>query len=330
MTWVPPSRKISPLRLATLCALCMLATLCSAQKWSFVVTGDGRADTKGKRPEDKNGVNVLITGEIAQATVAEKAKFLIWTGDLVGGAKEKSAFETELLTWRGLMDPLYERGIGVYPVRGNHETHCKESVEVWNKVFAGKYALPQNGPDGEKNLTYFIEEGPVLMIGLDEYSAPVKSVNQVWLDSVLKSHKKQFIFAAGHEPAFMDGHHTDVLDIDPIKRDTFWTSLVNAGARAFFAGHDHLYDHMLVTKAGTPKGKEIHQMVAGTAGAPYYDPGPYTGVNSDWTLTRVKSIGKTYGYLLVEVDGSKITISFKGRKSPGVYEVMDQVVFTVE
>jgi hypothetical protein len=307
----------------------LTASTVLAQKWSFVVCGDGRADTKGNRPEDKNGVNVVITGEIAQATVQEHAKFLIWTGDLVGGAKDKSVFETELLTWRGLMTPLYDKGIGVYPVRGNHETHCKESVEVWNKVFAGKYGLPKNGPEGEQNLTYFIEEGPVLMIGLDEYSAPVKSVNQVWLNTVLKDHKKHFIFAAGHEPAFMDGHHTDVLDVDPVKRDAFWTSLVNAGARAFFAGHDHLYDHMLVTKAGTLKGKEIHQMVAGTAGAPYYDPGPYTGVNSDWTLTRVKSIGKTYGYLLVEVDGDKITISFKGRKSPGVYEVMDQVVFTV-
>lgn len=307
----------------------LTAPLARADKWCFVVTGDGRSDTKTARPQDKNGVNILITGEMAQATINEKARFLLWTGDLVGGSKGKEDFERELLTWRGLMEPLYSQGINVLPVRGNHETHCPEGVEVWNKVFSGIYALPQNGPASEKNLTFFYESGPVLVVGLDEYSTPKPAINQTWLDATLASHKKPFIFSAGHEAAFMDGHHTDVLDVNPPARDAFWTSLIKAGARTFFAGHDHLYDHMLITREGADPGPELHQFVAGTAGAPYYEPGPYTGVNTGWKISRVKAIGRTYGYLLVEVEDNKVTITFKGRTAPGVYVPMDSFSYLV-
>ena len=288
-----------------------------------MVSGDGRCDTKKPRPEDKNGVNVVITKEIAEATIRENARYLLWTGDLVGGADEKDAFEKELMTWRGIMDPVYDKGIKVLPVRGNHETHCNESVQVWDKVFSGKYGLPQNGPMDEKNRTFFVEDGNTLIVGLDEFETRIPSVNQPWLDSVLKTHKKPFIFSAGHEAAFMDGHHKEVLDADPAKRDAFWKSLVAAGARTFFAGHDHLYDHMVITQDSPNPGPELHQFVAGTAGAPYYDPGPYTGVNDGWKIKRVKAIGKTYGYLLVEVEDDKVTITFKGRTAPGVYVPMD-------
>ncbi len=301
-----------------------------AEKWSFVVSGDGRSDTKHARPEDKNGVNVVITGEIAQATMNEKARFLVWTGDLVGGSKGQEDFEKELLTWRGVMQPLYTAGIGVYPVRGNHETHCPQGVAVWNKVFSGMYALPQNGPSSEKNLTFYVESGPVLLVGLDEYSTPKPAINQSWLDETLAAHKKPFIFSAGHEAAFMDGHHTDVLDADPPKRDAFWNSLIKAGARTFFAGHDHLYDHMLITREGSNPGPELHQFVAGTAGAPFYAPGPYAGVNTGWNISRVKAIGQTYGYLLVEVDDTEVTITFKGRTAPGVYVPMDSFRYSAK
>ena len=120
------------------------------------------------------------------------------------------------------------------------------------------------------------------------------------------------------------------MDADPVKRNAFWGSLINAGCRVFFCGHDHLYDHMLVTKAGSNPGPELHQIVAGTAGAPFYKQGDYTGKNEGWNLKRLKHIDNTYGYLVVEIDGLKATITFKGRTAPGKYEAMDSFTFVAK
>ena len=300
-------------------------------KWSFVVAGDGRADLKANRPEDKNGCNVVITGEIGKAVVQEKAKFLMWTGDLVYGySKDPADFEKMLMTWRDTMKPVYDKNIPILACRGNHEAGATDSEKVWSKVFSGKYAMPNNGPDTEKNLSFYYGKGDVLAISLDQYTYGKEKINQPWLDSVLKEHPKPFIFAMGHEPAFMDGSHKDTMDADPIARNAFWDSLINAGERVFFCGHDHLYDHMLVTKAGAKPGPEVHQIVAGTAGAPFYKEGEYAGKNEGWNLKRLKHIDNTYGYLLVTIEGKKATITFKGRVSAGKYEAMDSFTYTAK
>ncbi len=307
----------------------LASSMAQAQKWSFVVAGDGRADPKAHRSEDKNGVNTLITGEIANAVVAEKAKFLMWTGDLVYGyTKTAAEFELQLTTWRDLMKPLYDRKIPVLACRGNHDSGAAESESVWNRVFAGPYAMPHNGPDTEKNLSFFYGKGDVLAIGLDQYVTGKEKINQPWLDSVLAKYPKAFIFPMGHEPAFMDGAHKDTMDASPADRDAFWNSLINAGTKVFFCGHDHLYDHMAVTRTGSSPGAELHQVVAGTAGAPFYKVGDYSGNNEGWKLQRLKHIDNTYGYVLVEIDGKKATITFKGRTSPGKYVAMDSFSYS--
>jgi len=309
-----------------------LAASAKADRFRFIVAGDGRSDPKAHRPEDRDGVNTLITEEVCQAVLQEKAKFLMWTGDLVYGYEKTNpkAFETELLTWRKLMQPLYDKRIPVLACRGNHDSSSAEADATWNKVFSGKYALPQNGPATERNLTFFYTRGPVLAIGLDQYEQKGEAINQPWLDQVLAKHKKPFIFSMGHEPAFMDGMHKDTMDASPEKRDLFWESLIKAGSRAFFCGHDHFYDHMLIQRASGAPGPEMHQFTAGTAGAPFYKEGEYAGNNVGWKLTRAKHIDKTYGYILVEIDGKKATITFKGRTAPGRYEAMDSFSYTVK
>src|SRR5579862_9187203 len=153
-------------------AILALAAFATADHFQFIVAGDGRADPGAKPPraEDKNGVNIVITAEMAQAVLAEHAKFLLWTGDLVLGARgDANQFETMLLTWRGLMEPLYARHIPVLACRGNHESGSADGVAVWDKVFSGRYAMPNNGPATEKNLSFYYTYGPVLTVGLDEY-----------------------------------------------------------------------------------------------------------------------------------------------------------------
>ncbi len=282
--------------------------------------------------EDVDGVNTLITAEMTQAVLDEHAKFLLWTGDLVYGANGDAAkLETMLMRWRGIMQPLYDAKIPVLPCRGNHEFGNKRANEIWNKVFSGDYALPQNGPDDQKNLTFYFKYGPVLAIGMDQYTVEADNiaVDVPWVKSIMNTEHKPFIFTYGHEPAFMDGAHKDLMDNDVRKRDAFWDAIIAAGSRVYFCGHDHLYDHMTVVNGAGKPGPVMHQLVAGTSGAPFYKAGQYEGENSHWKLTRVKNITKTYGYILVDINGNKATITFKGRVAPGRYKAMDSFSFTV-
>jgi Calcineurin-like phosphoesterase len=261
---------------------------------------------------------------------------LLWTGDLTNVSEgDSTTFERQLLAWRAVVKPLYDHGVTVLPVRGNHEVvwydpkdssrkpqDIPDAKATWDKVFAGKYALPPNGPDGEKNISFFNVLDSMLVVGVDHYTTR-HSVNQTWLSRVLEQEKKPFIFVYGHEPAFAAGSHPDneTLATDSVKRNEFWESLIKAGARVYFCGHDHFYDHMSITRPGVESGPEMHQLTAGTAGAPFYEQGDYNS-NSGWKLGVVHH-AKTYGYIVAAIEGHRATITFKGRMAPGQYEMLD-------
>lgn len=330
--------------------LLTLPLLGQAEPLRILVAGDGRAEypwQRCQRDEDVNGINVKITTEIAQAVLDEKAQIMLWTGDMANinerDPDKRKALKKKLMAWRDIMQRLYDKNIAVLAVRGNHEVEWHQEKdwtpikipgarEVWNEVFSGRYALPDNGPQSEKYLSFFYPKGPVLCIGLDEYERPEKTphyVDQQWLDKVLNDEKRPFIFAYSHEPAFMAGRHAkqETLAVVPEKRDRMWKSLYKAGARAYFCGHDHFYDHMEVQSDMTPKG--MHQFLAGTAGAPFYDAGGYAE-ELGWNLTRIKHQDRLWGYILIVVDEGRATITFKGRSLPGKYEEMDSWSYTPE
>ena len=136
----------------------------------FVVAGDTRGDD--------NGVNTTILSEIVQATINEDADFILVLGDLVNGSSVQAELESQLQTWLNTMEPLYSAGIGVYPCRGNHDIGSKAA---WDTVFSGDYALPDNGPDGEDNITFSFTQGNMFIVALDQYVSG-SCINQVWLD----------------------------------------------------------------------------------------------------------------------------------------------------
>ena len=86
--------------------------------------------------------------------------------------------------------------------------------------------MPGNGPSTGENLGFFFGKGDVLTIGLDRYIYRKEAVNQPWLDEVLGMYPKPFIFAMGHEPAFMDGSHKDTMDANHEQSDAFWGSMI--------------------------------------------------------------------------------------------------------
>ncbi len=291
------------------------------------MTGDGRSGSH--RPEDHNGVNTVIMTELAQAIVAEKPKLLLFSGDLIAGPKTDDEMESQLHTWLDVMKPVYDAGIQVYNIRGNHEMHVPDPEAVWRKVFVGKYAMPNNGPKGEEGMSFTVSYKNVLIVGLDEFMTKDIHINQAWLNDVLKNKKEQHLFVFSHKMAFRSGNHDDGLEVNLPARDALIKSLIAAGGCTAFFGHDHLYDHKAFTAPGDSPDKTLHQFVIGTAGAPLVHGTDDPGNNGDWKVEKISHIEDHYGYAVVEIDGPKVTITFKSRQSPGVFAAADTFTYTV-
>ena len=260
-------------------------------EWSFAVIGDSRGTD--------NGVNTTVLGQIATAIVNEAPDFVLFTGDLVESSDTQAVLESRLTTWRNTMQPVYDAGIEVYPVRGNHDTGSKAA---WDNVFSGQYALPANGPAGEENVTFSFSYENAFIVGLDQYGSHAHRVDQTWLDQQFAANELPHVFVFGHEPAY-EVVHTDSLNDYPTNRDTFWDSIGAEGGRIYFTGHDHLYHH---GAAQDSNDNWIHQLIVGNAGAPLYawDETAEAGLATlDWD-------DENYGYVLAEVDGGAATMSF--------------------
>ena len=233
--------------------------LVSGDKWSFAVI----CDTRGNDSDysGKTGINDVVLKEMVSAVAREHCKFVLVPGDMINGywANNSVSYANQFKNWNATMRPLYDAGIKVYTIRGNHEygnyinypnypynlTLDSALEKAYLDEFAGNN--PDNGPQGERNLTYKFTYKNALFIGLDLY-VNNHTVNQEWLDDVLEKDKKEHTFVFGHEPAFKINHN-DSLAIYPARRDAFWNSLGKAGCQVYFCGHDHLYNRARINDA---------------------------------------------------------------------------------
>jgi hypothetical protein len=122
------------------------------------------------------------------------------------------------------------------------------------------------------------------MLNTDRAGNP-HTINYDWLASDLAATTADHIFVFGHEPAYPVGPHLgNSLDAYPAERDAFWQLLVDHEVDIYFAGHEHLYNHVVV--------EGVHQVISGTCGAPIY-----TGYG-----------GEFYHYVVVTVNGLDVSV----------------------
>ena len=330
----------------------------ASQSWQFVATGDCRSGAEG------SGVNVEILDKVARAVAEEDIEFVLFTGDLVYGHSDRKnrgdegalrRLEQELMLFRNTMEPIYSKDIPVYCVRGNHSAtqrypdHAShpdhrpiwpESKKIWDKVMSGKYAMPDNGPEREKNVTFSATHKNAMILGLDLYTPNLDSasnpdgsypkdacrrVNQEWLDQQLKT-KSEHVFVFTHEPAFKVQHndcmHGDMSYGSDFSeyRNRFWKSISAAGARAYFCGHDHGYAHARIDDGDGNMGNDIHQFVVGTAGAGVNIVPEYNGYNKPYNPIA-KEHAQKYGYMLITINGLEASFEFKAlNEETGIFE----------
>ncbi|MDF7825431.1 metallophosphoesterase [Pontiellaceae bacterium B12227] len=282
-----------------LSVVCVVSS--SGESWKFLVYGDSRGTSHDDQVADE------ILGELVAATTNESPDFVLFPGDLVYWGK-LTAFQE----WKSVMQPVYDAGIGIYPVMGNHDAFSPTSYKA---VF--EKSIPDNGPDGEIDLTYAIAHSNALILALDAH-AQNHRVNQAWVEEQLDSNILPHVFAFSHEPAFK-AQHNDCLDDFPVERDLFWECLEAAGAHAYFAGHDHFYSHARIENGDGDQATDVHQYITGAAGAPLYGAAVFNGENGVRIPVDI-FFELQYGYVVVEIDGLDVTITWKHRTAPGVFE----------
>jgi len=121
-------------------------------------------------------------------------------------------------------------------------------------------------------------------------------------------------------------HIGDSLDAYPTNRDAFWSSLATVGTRVYFCGHEHFYDRARINDGDGNPTNDLYQYIIGTGGSDFYPDNGYTGDNGPWTPMRQWHTNQ-YGYVLGEVYGSRVTLIWKGRTSPGVFQAGELFVF---
>jgi len=295
-----------------LAVLLLLSPKLEANPWSFAVAGDDRTDVRAAKV-DPTGIHSEILTKLMQSLSAQKPSFLLFTGDLVYGDSIRiaHAIAEQFTDWEKLVS-MYAPDLVILPVRGNHETNGDPEGASWLKSF--EPSLTKFGVcyfPGQKGFSYYyvVPEHPnTAVIALDQYNpAAPHQVDLKGLEAALKELKAKGvtnIFVYAHEEAFTSGCHPDADNMasHPTERDKFLELLRSYGCQYLFVGHDHFYDWMEIRNWRWPNDYALNQIVAGTAGAPFYPDKTYFGSHDGYDLVRLDHKQNTYGYLLVTVN----------------------------
>lgn len=278
--------------------------------WQFGMISDSQ------RGDDDNpgtdGVSVPMLSKIATDMKTHNVDLVICSGDLT----EAVAFDTtrdnqrkQYRTWKATMSTFYNSGIGVYPVRGNHEglAYGYDAVSAWRNEFGG---LPSNGPSGDEQQTYAFTNKNAKFLAIDMYDTKnvigigtgfkESSLPQSWINSQIASSTSEQLFVYGHEPMYGRNHDDGYTGS---ARSNFLNSISAGGAGLYISGHDHQHSRSAITDS---TGKIlVQQLVMAPAGEKHY------GYNapSDPNDHEINHLTGQSGYYITRVEGPKVTVT---------------------
>ena len=317
-----------------LLASLFLAVACGkGDSWKFAVI----SDTQGSHAVE-DCINRSILEKIAADIVAEKAKIVLVSGDLINGwiRNYGKDFPEQYGDWKTAMKPVYDANIEVYPIRGNHDDGPERLVlpplpperdpapEALKRLRAAyrdafkEYSYLSAGPDGKDGFGYSFVYRNVFFVGMDLYNGEQHRVNLKWLAGEFEANAQPHVFVYGHEPAF-EVIHKDNLSYYREERDLFWDMIGNAGCKIYFCGHDHIYNRSQIADS---TGNEIWQVIAGTGGGRLRK---WEGEYKDAHVKGQYHNQDYHGYILVAINEGKAVIKWKALvdEAAGKWKVLD-------
>jgi hypothetical protein len=296
------------------------ASTALASSWKFVIMADSRAESWD---DNGNGVAANTLEILVKDIENQSVDVVIFPGDMIGGEpNDSNSLNKQLDSWKLVMKPLYDAGIPIYTVRGNHEYNpygmgSKNTIDPSYEPFLSHFPLPSGTTSPDGGFTYSFAHKNAKFIGFDQYinrssyfssalyglhSNQGQMMNS-WVTAEITNSTSPLNFAFAHEPLFPSKSHPDCMANDPDSRDALLYALSDHHG-AYLCGHDHFY---LRGTASDGRGHTVPELLVGTAGGGNYDyaPGDANGYTGPWTITVDKNYSNSsnpyFGYLLITV-----------------------------
>jgi Calcineurin-like phosphoesterase len=296
--------------------------------WSFAVTCDTRSSYESAGTPayySADGISPYFKN-VAKALSREKGiDLVLFPGDLIRGKKPYLSMEemkADLMQWKAYMQPVFDAGIPVYYVRGNHDQYAvtdpttpgsgyADALAIWNEVISlpdeSVNPITMDASTTYPGETYSFSHKGALFLGIDEYASGAKTFDEAFVKGELsREATHRFVFA--HQPIW--NYKADELG----PSSAVMAEDLQAGkADLFFAGHIHSYQRIL------EKGYRFQELIVGTGSAPQDD---YPTLDAsdpnfvdDPNLTVKSHLGgpdasARFGYVIVTVhpDGSLTSV----------------------
>ncbi|MEM9777307.1 MAG: metallophosphoesterase [Chloroflexota bacterium] len=204
------------------------------------------ADSCSGIPNGPNEKNFASINEVI-SRLYPQPEFICFPGDEIQGLKSDSAILRD--QWRYWIDVemawLNTDEIPIYHTTGNHTAYDQASNLVFREVLAH---LPQNGPAGQKGLTYFVRKQDLLMVFVNTLNEELGGEGWVeveWLEQTLKAHSDaKHKLVIGHHPIHpvngYSGQHQRTIEY--LNGSEFWSLLVQHNVLAYICSHILAFD----------------------------------------------------------------------------------------
>ncbi|MBD3236124.1 MAG: metallophosphoesterase, partial [Candidatus Eisenbacteria bacterium] len=162
---------------------------------------------------------------------APDVRFLLHAGDLVSHARS----DEEWGEWFDAGGWLHGM-LPSIPALGNHE-YSRDAEEEWTVTphWRAQFTLPENGPAGLEEMTYYIDYQGVRLIALE--SNQRIAAQGAWLDRVLSANPHRWSIVTFHHPIYSGAEGRD----NPELRASWKPILEGHGVDLVLQGHDHTY-----------------------------------------------------------------------------------------
>jgi hypothetical protein len=277
----------------------------ASSAWKFGVMADTQWTTSDPAGQNPTTVAVSIIDQLTPKFIDAQVKFVIQVGDLADTGND--ADETIRAQ---AAQPLYDAGIGFFPMRGNHETYGVPTAGNGYAIPILRTLYPQMLGHGSNlfgatnfsspssvspalseldGMSYSFDYNNVRFVIVDPWVTPSRDFSaagydygysiteqQPWISSRLDKATRgtDHAFVLSHQPLMAESHQDTMFmgytNANPDMQNAFYASLQNNNVKYFLAGHDHMNQHSIVA---SPDGSSsVHELIGSSDSSKFYTP----------------------------------------------------------
>jgi len=302
-----------------------VCTLPPATAWKFGVMADTQWTTGDPAGQNPTSVAKSIIDQLTPQFIQAGVKFVIEVGDLADTGNDADETVRALAA-----KPLYDAGIGFFPMRGNHETYGVPTGGNGYAIPILQSLYPQTqglGPNlfGATNfsspssvslalseldgISYSFDYNNARFVIIDPWVTASRDFSaagydfgysiteqQPWISSRLDKSTRgtDHAFVMSHQPLMAENHQDTMFqgytNANPDMQNAFFASLQDNNVKYFLCGHDHMNQHSIIA---SPDGlSSVHELIGSSDSSKFYTPKSLTDKNWFGQKTRETSVAQ--------------------------------------